>query len=103
MVSAVVRYVGPKRAYMGAIGYDAPGGVTVAGRVVLGTSAPVVWHLTCNGLASGDWPSWDLALDSLLSIIDCDLRIVEQLRQMPETPVGAELVWTDNVWHLFPV
>lgn len=87
------RYTGPRRAYVGAIGLAAPGGVDVRGVVVLGTSEPATVQLWRDGEHVADCGGW---LDGCSAI---GMATGERV-DVPPCPDGLEVTSGDTVWRL---
>jgi hypothetical protein len=98
---SLLRYTGPKAAYLGAIGVEVPGGVSIAGRTVAGRGVPPVYQVTCGVDVVATWDSWQAATADLALRVPADLA-GHVLEHQP-TPCGFEVSDGATVWRLEPV
>ena len=96
----LVRYTGPRSAYVGAIGYAVTGlagaltGVEIRGRVIPATRAQAcVYQVWRDDVCVSAWLSWRLAAAEMPGS-----PIVDHLR-----PCGLEMTDGESVWRLVPV
>ena len=96
----LVRYTGPKRAYVGAIGtLVGASAVEVNGRTVHGLSAPCDYQVRCGDVLCSTWATWPAAVAAMA--LECG-DAAFTLDAAP-TPAGLEVIAGDDVWRLVPV
>ena len=97
----LLRYAGPRAAYLGAIGTAADGGVRIAGRLVAGRGVAPVYHLIVGRDVVATHDTWPAAAADLALRVPADLA--GYVLEHDVTAMGLEVTDGATVWRLEPV
>lgn len=97
----LVRYTGPRAAYVGAVGYAVDGGVELGGRAVPGRGVPPVYQVLEGRDIVASYATWEAAAADLAMRVPVDRA--GYVLEHESTPLGFEVSDGATVWRLEPV